>query len=252
MKHGRGFAFAMMPAAATQEERAALLDASPEEMAKHVSMGAQCLAEKGLVNGDKMCLFGAGRSGAVAAHALVKGTPFAAGGCLWGETQSPVPAVATPIAVIHGAADSKETLEGAREMHAQVKESGELCLKVEVPRVASGPLRRGKDRTMMLDALLLFVSRAVRLKPEIPADLDEELVRLDNFDPLLPGEPRSFIRIDGWELEIGRTSGEIREVGFEPVENAAYFPEERPDRPTGTDMDQEEEETPALEQIEWL
>lgn len=42
-----------------------------------------------------------------------------------------------------------------------------------------------------------------------------------------------------YELEIGRESLEIRELGYTPVPNMAYFPEERPDRPSGTDMDQE-------------
>jgi hypothetical protein len=38
---------------------------------------------------------------------------------------------------------------------------------------------------------------------------------------------------------MGRESYEIKELGFTPVPHMAYFPEERVDRPTGTDMDQE-------------
>lgn len=53
-----------------------------------------------------------------------------------------------------------------------------------------------------------------------PDDLDE--IILDNFDPLLKGEPRSFIFVDGYELEIGRESEIVHQASMLPLLLACF------------------------------
>jgi hypothetical protein len=83
----------------------------------------------------------------------------------------------------------------------------------------------------------------------MPEDLDDILI--DNYDPMLPGEARAYVVIDGIEFEVGMDSEIIRQVGTQPIENAAYFPEVRPDRPTGGSVDVEGGNT-IDDFVEWL
>lgn len=97
------------------------------------------------------------------------------------------PSVTRPFAVIRD-----KGKENGVALHAAAKAADLLCLNIELPKA-----RGGLDKSTALDGLLLFVARSLRVAAPIPSDLDDEAIRLDNFDPLIPGEPRSYVVIDG-------------------------------------------------------
>ena len=182
----RGFAVALMPRALGASERFSVASASPEKMASHLAAAARHLADAGDVDAECMVLVGCGEGGSQASAALAKGAPFAALASVWGEGLASS-SVSRPFAVIR---DKGE--EGGAAVHKVAKEAKLLCLDVQLPSRGGGI-----DKSTALDALLLFTSRSLNINAPLATDLDDEIVKLDNFDPLLPTEARSFVTIDG-------------------------------------------------------
>jgi hypothetical protein len=54
-----------------------------------------------------------------------------------------------------------------------------------------------------------------------------------------------------YDLEIGNDSGVIRVISESPIAEEAFFPEVRPDRPTGGSEDRDRDEK-IQDVIEWL
>jgi len=153
-----------------------------------------------------------------------------------------------PIIFFQGEEDKVVPLNQAQDMHSAVKNKGVLTSLVVYPGEAHG-FRKDVNIRQSLDGRLFFFNTVFGLKAKMPDDLDE--IILDNFDPLLKAEPRSFIFVDGYELEIGRESEIVHQVGYSDPGNSAYFPEERPDRPSGgaETVDKPEE---LSDFVEWL
>ena len=133
-------------------------------------------------------------------------------------------------------------------MHKAVKDKGVLTALVVFEGEAHG-FRQAANIQRCIEGELFFFNTAFGLKTKLPEDMAEFV--LDNYDPMLPGEARCYIKIDGYELEVGAESGIINLLGEGPIAEEAFFPEVRPDRPTGGSVDRDREE--KLEDfVEWL
>mmetsp|Transcript_46259 Transcript_46259/g.145094 ORF Transcript_46259/g.145094 Transcript_46259/m.145094 type:complete len:808 (-) Transcript_46259:108-2531(-) len=153
-----------------------------------------------------------------------------------------------PIAFFQGAEDRVVPLNQAEAMHKAVKEKGILTSLTVFESEGHG-FRQAKNIRTALDGELFFFNSAFGLKATMPGDLDE--IVMDNFDPFLPNEPRGYVIIEGYELECGLESGIVRVIGYENVEGAAYFPEDRADQQGG--MIFKEKKSDKIEDIvEWL
>ena len=153
-----------------------------------------------------------------------------------------------PIIFFQGAEDRVVPLNQAEMMHKAVKDKGVLTSLVVYQGEAHG-FRNAENIRRSIEGELFFFNTAFGLQTKMSDDVDE--IMLDNYDPMIPGEERCHIIIDGYDLEIGTESGIINLVGEELITEEAFFPEVRPDRPTGGSENREREET--LEDfVEWL
>mmetsp|Transcript_66776 Transcript_66776/g.108320 ORF Transcript_66776/g.108320 Transcript_66776/m.108320 type:complete len:841 (+) Transcript_66776:271-2793(+) len=153
-----------------------------------------------------------------------------------------------PIIFFQGADDKVVPLNQAEMMHKAVKDKGVLTSLVVFEGEAHG-FRKAENIQRSIEGELFFFNTAFGLNAKMP-DTMEDIV-MDNYDPMLPNEVRSFIMVDGWQMEIGEESGVIRLLGKEPIAEEAFFPEVRPDRPTGGSSDRDREET-LDDFVEWL
>ena len=247
---------------------------------------AKYLEGQGLVDGTKMAIDGGSAGGYTTVSALAFEEVFSAGCSLYGvcdlkalakdthkfesryldslvgplpekesvyEERSPINAVDRfdcPIIFFQGAEDKVVPLNQAEMMHKAVKDKGLLTSLVVYEGEAHG-FRQATNIQRSIEGELFFFNTAFGLKARMPSDM--EGIALDNFDPMLPNEQRLYIKVDGYDLEIGEESGIINTLGgsYNDIAPEAFFPEVRPDRPTGGSTDRDREET--LEDfVEWL
>ena len=245
---------------------------------------AQYLADQGLVDAEKMAIDGGSAGGYTTLCALAFKNVFKAGCSNYGigdlnalardthkfesryldsligplpeaaalyNERSPINAIDQfdcPIIFFQGAEDKVVPLNQAEMMHKAVKDKGVLTALVVFEGEAHG-FRQAANIRRSIEGELFFFNTAFKLKTKLPEDVAEFV--LDNYDPMLPGEARGYIKIDGYELEVGAQSGIINLVSEVPIDEKAFFPEVRPDRPTGGSTDRDREET--LEDfVEWL
>jgi hypothetical protein len=153
-----------------------------------------------------------------------------------------------PIIFFQGAEDRVVPLNQAEMMHKAVKDKGVLTSLVVFEGEAHG-FRKAENIRRSIEGELFFFNTVFGLQTKMSEDIGE--IMLDNYDPMLPTEQRCYIKVDGYNLEIGAESGIINMLSREPIAEEAFFPEVRPDRPTGGSQDRDREET-LDDFVEWL
>ena len=247
---------------------------------------AAYLKEQSLVDGDKMAIDGGSAGGYSTLAALAFKDVFKAGCSMYGigdlmalardthkfesryldslvgplpemkavyKERSPINSVDKfncPIIFFQGAEDKVVPLNQAEMMHKAVKDKGVLTALVVYEGEAHG-FRQAENIQRSIEGELFFFNTAFGLKAKMPDDMAE--IILDNYDPMLPGEDRSFIMIDGFDVEVGRESGIVRVLGEVPIADEAFFPEVRADRPTGSGQVTRDKGDDSIEEVvEWL